>query len=223
MVDSQRHAAGRTWHPARVRPLAIGDKLARLCLAGQARTEASRSPPQKLRSGFPPNALPCADIPSARIHQPSPLPTYADLPNRRDTASACANTSSLVAPMRPLRAAVPPGGFSITAADTMSATQPHEGTRTLPLISVSRRSVAAYDLHSWATSFVPRWLTSLLFRFLACLVAAPNVHTWAMSPNDFVRFLNHPPAHGRAVVVVRNPVFVEPHNGDSLASVTYEY
>jgi hypothetical protein len=101
MLDSQRHAAGRTWHPARVRPLAIGDKLARLCLAGQARTGLILSPPQKLRSGFPPNALPCADIPSARIHQPSPLPTYADLPNRRDTASACANTSSLVAPMRP--------------------------------------------------------------------------------------------------------------------------
>lgn len=105
----------------------------------------------------------------------------------------------------------------------MSATQPHEGTRTLPLISVSRRSVAAYDLHSWVASFVPRWLTSLVFRLLACLVAAPNVLTWAMSPNDFVRFLNHPPAHARAVVVVRNPVFVEPHNGDSIVSVTHEY
>ena len=44
-----------------------------------------------------------------------------------------------------------------------------------------------------------------------------------MSPDDFVRILNHSPAHGRALVVVRNPVFVEPHNGANIVSHTSEY
>ncbi len=223
MVDSQTHASGRTWHRARPRPVGTGDKTRRPCLAGQARTGVSPAPHQKLRSSFPPNALPCADIPSARIHQRSALPSDAGLPDPPDTAPAWANTGLPAAPMQPWQAADCRRGFCNTAAETLCATQLHHGASNLQPISAPRRSAAGYSLHSRFASFVPWFPTSLVFRLLACFVAASHVVTWAMSPEDFVPILNRPPAHGRALLVARNPVFVEPHNGANIMSHTYEY
>jgi hypothetical protein len=74
--------------------------------------------------------------------------------------------------------------------------------------------------------FQPRYTclpTPLLLPLLAGYFFAFNFHSSAMSPEEFTRFLNQPPVHGRALVVTRNPIFVEPNSGSNLVSQVHEY